>query len=60
MTDWQHWVVALIVALCVWSIVKSIRSFFRRSRKGGNPCSRCSGGCSSTTMLRFKNEVQKS
>ena len=30
MTDWQHWAVALIVLLCLWSIVKSIRSFFRR------------------------------
>ena len=46
MTDWQHWAVALIVLLCLWSIVKSIRSFFRRSRKGENPCSGCSCGCS--------------
>lgn len=34
MTDWQHWAVALIVLLCLWSIVKSIRSFSAVRGKG--------------------------
>mgnify|MGYP000009601996 FL=1 len=60
MTDWQHWAVALIVLLCVWSIVKSIRSFFRRSRKGENPCSGCSCGCSGgCPSAAVKKEMKK-
>ena len=33
MTDWQHWAVALIVLLCLWSIVKSVRREKRNEEK---------------------------
>ena len=59
MTGWQNWVVALLLAYCVWRIAKSIRSFFRRSKSGEHPCSGCcgcSGGCPSAGV---KKEMKK-
>lgn len=45
MNNWQTWVVALILLLCVIRIGQSIYSFFRKVKEKRNPCENCASGC---------------
>lgn len=45
MSNWQNWVVALILLLCIIRIGQSIYAFFRRMKDKRNPCENCATGC---------------
>ncbi len=45
MSDWQNWVVALVVGLCIVRMVGGFRSFFRKAAGKKNPCAGCSCSC---------------
>ena len=47
MSNWQDWVVALLLVLCMGRIVYNVVRSFRRAGRGESPCSHCSGACSS-------------
>ena len=36
--DWQEWVVALLIVLCVARMVYGIYNFFRSTKNNENPC----------------------
>ena len=54
MSNWQGWVVALLLLFCAVRIGMSIYSFFRRAREGGNPCDTCATGCELKQLLDEK------
>lgn len=45
MNNWQEWVVAILLLLCVVRIGMSVYSFFRCTKEKGNPCASCASGC---------------
>ena len=55
MNDWQSWIVALLVVLCVFRIGMSIFSFFRRGSQQEDLCKNCATGCD---LKRPCNEKQ--
>lgn len=45
MSNWQNWVVVLVLLLCAFRIGQNIYSFFRRVKEKRNPCENCVTGC---------------
>lgn len=45
MSNWQSWVVALVLLLCVIRIGQRIYSFYRTIKEKRNPCENCATGC---------------
>lgn len=45
MSNWQTWVVAIILLLCVIRIGQSVYSFSRKVKEKRNPCEDCASGC---------------
>lgn len=45
MSNWQTWVVAVILLLCVIRIGQNVYSFFRKVKEKRNPCENCASGC---------------
>lgn len=45
MSNWQEWVVALLLLLCAIRISQNIYAFFRRTKEKNNPCENCASGC---------------
>ena len=45
MMNWQQWVVAILLLLCIVRIGWGIYAFFRRTKENGNPCANCVTGC---------------
>ncbi|MBB4043557.1 hypothetical protein [Bacteroides reticulotermitis] len=54
MSNWQEWVVLVLVALCVLRILYGFLLFFRRARKSKNPCDSCVSGCELKDMMDKK------
>lgn len=54
MSNWQEWVIALLLLLCVIRIGMSVYAFFRRAKEGGNPCDTCATGCDLKQLLDEK------
>jgi uncharacterized membrane protein len=54
MSNWQEWVIALLLLLCVIRIGMSVYAFFRRAKEGGNPCDTCATGCDLKRLLNEK------
>lgn len=52
--SWQEIIVAIIGLVCLLIVVRHVWSFFRPSRKPGNPCANCSAGCDLKRMLEEK------
>lgn len=52
--NWQEWVVALLILLCVFRMVSRIYTFFRQTRKNESPCSTCVSGCELKNQLGRK------
>ncbi|MCD8183980.1 MAG: hypothetical protein LUE99_13850 [Bacteroides sp.] len=45
MSNWQNWVVAVVLLLCAIRIGQSIYAFFRHVKEKRNPCENCASGC---------------
>ena len=48
MSNWQEWVVWILLAFCGVRIIQGGYRFFRRTRRGESPCAGCSqrgGSC---------------
>jgi len=46
MGNWQDWIVALIVLLCVVRVGMSLWQLYRKTLRGGeNPCAHCPNPC---------------
>lgn len=45
MSNWQEWVVGLLLLLCLFRIGQSVRVFFHRVKEKKNPCENCTTGC---------------
>lgn len=45
MSNWQEWVVALLLLLCAVRIGQNIYVFFRRVKEKNSPCANCATGC---------------
>lgn len=45
MSNWQEWVVALLLLLCAIRIGQKVYAFFRRTKEKNNPCANCASGC---------------
>jgi len=56
MNNWQEWIVAAFLLLCVIRIGMSIYSFFRRLEKKENPCESCASGCDLKRLLNEKRD----
>lgn len=52
--DWQEWVVALLIIVCVVRVGYGISVFFRRSKKKESPCASCATGCALKIQLEQK------
>ena len=60
MNDWQNYVVALLIGLCLLRLVGGLRSFFRKAAGKQNPCGGCSCGCGcSHIQPRAEKEKKK-
>ena len=42
MSNWQEWVVWILLVLCVARIVWGGYRFYRRTKRGESPCAGCS------------------
>ncbi|WP_291529251.1 hypothetical protein [Bacteroides sp. UBA939] len=54
MTNWQQWVVAILLLLCVVRIGWASYAFFRRMKKKDNPCANCVTGCEIKKLMDEK------
>lgn len=45
MNNWQSWIVALILLLCIIRIGQGVYVFFRKVKEKRNPCENCATGC---------------
>ena len=54
MMNWQQWVVAILLLLCIVRIGCGIYAFFRRTRENGNPCANCVTGCDLKRLMDEK------
>lgn len=54
MINWQQWVVAILLLLCVVRIGWSIYVFFRRVKEKNNPCENCVTGCDLKRLMDEK------
>ncbi|WP_300704549.1 hypothetical protein [Bacteroides sp.] len=45
MSNWQEWVVGLLLLLCAVRIGQNVYTFFRRAKDKNNPCANCATGC---------------
>lgn len=45
MSNWQEWVVWILLVLCVARIVWGGYRFYRRTKRGESPCAGCSSPC---------------
>lgn len=45
MSNWQEWVVGLLLLLCAIRIGQNVYTFFRRTKDKSNPCANCATGC---------------
>ena len=54
MSNWQEWVVGLLVVLCIARVVYGIFLFFRRTQENQNPCESCVSGCELKDMMETK------
>lgn len=59
MSDWQNWVVALVIGLCIVRMAWGFRSFFRKAAGKKNPCAGCSCGCSCGHTFRHFRHLEK-
>lgn len=57
--DWQEWVVALLITLCVIRMIYGIYIFFRRTKNNENPCASCASGCELKRQLEKKQQECK-
>ena len=56
MMNWQQWVVAILLLLCIVRIGWGIYAFFRRTKENGNPCANCVTGCDLKRLMDEKRE----
>lgn len=54
MMNWQQWVVAILLLLCIVRIGWGIYAFFRRTKENGNPCANCVTGCDLKRLMDEK------
>ena len=54
--DWQEWVVALLIVLCVARMVYGIYNFFCSTKNNENPCASCASGCELKDMMEKKRK----
>lgn len=45
MSNWQEWVVGLLLLLCAVRIGQNIYLFFRRAKEKKDPCANCPTSC---------------
>lgn len=57
--DWQEWVVALLIVLCVARMVYGIYNFFCSTKNNENPCASCASGCELKRQLDKKQQECK-
>lgn len=57
--DWQEWVVALLITLCVIRMIYGIYIFFRSTKNNENPCVGCVSGCELKRQLDKKQQECK-
>ena len=55
-SNWQNWVVALLLLLCIWRIGVGILSSFRLIKKHKSPCDNCPSGCDLKRQLDEKSK----
>lgn len=56
MSNWQEWVVGILVVACIIRMVYGIFLFFRQAREKKNPCSTCVTGCELKDMMETKRK----
>lgn len=54
MMNWQQWVVAILLLLCIVRIGWGIYTFFRRTKENSNPCANCVTGCDLKRLMDEK------
>lgn len=54
MSNWQEWVVVLLLLLCIIRISQRIYVFFRRTKEKNNPCANCATGCELKNLFEKK------
>lgn len=60
MSNWQQWVVIILLLLCFGRIGWGVYAFFRRAKKKGNPCDSCVTGCDLKQLMDKKQEKCRS
>ena len=56
MSNWQEWVVGIVVVACLLYVLLGIYRFFCKVRKKDNPCASCISGCELKHLLEQKKE----
>lgn len=56
MSNWQQWVVGVLVVLCFARVIYGAYLFFHRSSKNENPCNSCVSGCDLKDMMEKKRK----
>ena len=54
MSNWQSWVVGVLVVACIARMIYGILLFFRRAKENKNPCSTCVTGCELKDIVERK------
>ncbi|MBQ9884803.1 MAG: hypothetical protein IJM43_10240 [Bacteroidaceae bacterium] len=54
--NWQEWVVALVVVLCVAKVALSIFQTYKRGTEGNSPCAGCASPCDIKRLYDKKRE----
>lgn len=60
MANWQEWVVALLLLLCLVRVGQGFLTFFKRSSRSKNPCDSCVTGCELRDLLEKKRQTCQS
>ncbi|TYK33067.1 hypothetical protein [Bacteroides pyogenes] len=60
MSNWQEWVVGIIVLFCIIRVLYGVFLFFRRAEANKNPCSTCVTGCELKELMEKKRNECKS
>ncbi len=56
MSNWQEWIVGVLIIFCIIRVLYGIFLFFRRTKENANPCSTCVTGCELKDMMEKKQK----
>lgn len=59
MSNWQEWIVGILIVFCIIRMIYGVFRFFRRVKEKKNPCETCVSGCELKDMMEKKRKECK-